>query len=167
MRILFLILFLPTLVLAGVSDNIQVGGFIAPILQYSVNVYQTALIFNSKEHIRNRVIGKIYLKYNTPIDSIQISASTPNGIPSNNSGTPYPFGQYGFKIRITNCDGVNGNPIVFPETEHTPVSIGSNTKIKTGVINTCDILASWDGSDKEVEKDYYSVDFSINLIPNQ
>lgn len=160
----FILLLISTSSFAGtkVSDSIQIGGVVPLVISSSVNLFSTSLIFKQKERVRNRLIGRIFLKYNTPIEAIQISASTPKGLPSDN-GVPYPFGQFGFEIRITNCDGVNGAPINFPETEYTPVTIGSNARIKTGVINTCDIIASWDGSDKPTQNTSYWVNYYINL----
>lgn len=153
-------------------DSIQVGGSIPAIVFSSITIDQSKLTFNPHEQVRNRVIGKIFFRYNVPLDAIEISSNRPNGVPSHDEFGPYPFGRYGFEIKIGPCPGLNSsttNPISFSSIEYTPTNIVSHEKLKTGIIATCELLASWDGAENSsmTKNVFYTIDFYLSLSPNR
>lgn len=154
------------------SDSVQIGGSIPAIVSSSISIDQNKLIFNPGERVRNKVIGKIFLRYNVPLDAIEISSNRPNGIPSHDEFGPYPFGNYGFEIKIGPCSGLDSNktnPISFSSIENSPTNIVSREKLRTGIIATCEILASWDGAENSsLPKNVpYTADFYLSLAPSQ
>lgn len=153
-----------------VTADIDIVGRVPVILQSSVTLNRSALVFRSKEKVRDRVIGQIHLKFNVPLSGIQITSNHPNGIPSNDFGEKYPFGLYGFEVKIMDCPGLDPNatqPIAFSGIEYAPVDIGSKAPLTTGIQATCNLIASWDGaeSDSSAQDGRYFVDYQVSLVP--
>jgi hypothetical protein len=148
----------------------MISGVVPEVLSASAEIFRDALAFKPQEQVRDRVIGKIRMKYNVPLSAIEISSNRADGVPANDVHGRYPFGPYGYSVKIGYCEGIassGAGPIVFPSEERRSVSIGSARSLTAGVDTTCDLLGSWDGAEKESAESgmSYSVDYSISLSP--
>jgi hypothetical protein len=153
-----------------VTADLDIVGRVPVILQSALTFDRNTLIFHPNEKVRDRVIGQIHLKFNIPLSAIQISSNHANGIPSNAFGEKYPFGPYGFEVRIKDCPGLDRaatNPIPFSGVEYAPVDISAKIPLTTGIQTTCDLLASWDGAENASTKNPgpYTVDYQLTLVP--
>ena len=158
------------LALQSSSGMMEISGVVPAVMTASMDLRKEALVFNSGEHVRDRVVGQIHLRYNVPLDAIHISSNRPGGIPAHDVYGPYPFGPYGFALKLGSCAGINPNltnPISFSSSENKPTDIGSKQPLETGVDVTCDVLASWDGAEDPglAKQVTYSVDYSVSLAP--
>lgn len=155
---------------SSATGDLVISGVVPEVMSASAEIFKETLAFKSREQVRNRVIGKVRMKYNVPLSAIELSSNRPAGIPSNDLNVRYPFGQFGFVVKLGPCVGIDpaaSNPIQFPSTERQPVSIGSAPRLNSGVDASCDLLGSWDGAETDpVETGVsYSVDYSISLSP--
>lgn len=153
-----------------VTADLDIVGRVPVIVQSSITLNKSALVFRPREKVRDRVIGQIHLKFNIPLSGIQISSNHPNGIPSNDFGEKYPFGPYGFEVKIKDCPGLDPNatqPIAFSGIEYAPVDIGSKAPLANGIQATCNLVASWDGAenDSPAQDGRYSIDYQVSLVP--
>lgn len=154
------------------TDHLTLSGRIPLVLSSSIQLNQAALVFKSKEKVRNRVIGKITFRYNTTLQAIEISSNRAYGVPASDIYGPYPFGPYGFNIKIGNCPGLDPqttSPISFSATVYSNTNIGSGETLTTGIVASCDILGSWDGASSQngssVQNAVYTVDYFVSLSP--
>lgn len=154
------------------TDHLTISGHIPLVLSSSIQLNQAALVFRPEEKVRNRVIGRITFRYNTTLQAIEISSNRAHGVPAHDVYGPYPFGPYGFDIKIGNCPGLNPqttSPISFSETAYSNTNIGNGETLTTGVVASCDILGSWDGASSQnapsVQNAAYTVDYFVSLSP--
>lgn len=152
------------------SGGLTISGVVPVVLSTSAEIYKDTLAFKPKEQVRDRVIGKIRMNYNVQLSAIQISSNRPQGVPADDIYGQYPFGRFGFAVKIGTCTGIDpaaANPIAFPSGERQPVTIGNALTIKSAVNAVCDLVASWDGAEQEPTQTgrNYTVDYSISLSP--
>lgn len=137
-----LFFFIPTLAISDMTaGSVSIGGYVPSVMYTEVTIFPNIIVYNKNQKVKDRLIGKIYFKYNTPLSAINLSTKY----------HPFPI-----TLRIPNCPGIYETPI-HPSIE--PIKIGENTTLKSSVVTTCDILASWDGTDVTNS----NIDYTITL----
>jgi len=98
----------------------------------------------------NRLLGILHFRYNADIASLTIESDNDDGVPIDGNAVAYTFGAGGFTVSIpAACAAVDEAEITglsLAGSATLPVEIADTTALTAGVIEDCDLTASWDGT---------------------